>query len=57
MDPRTNLCLGCGRSLTEIARWGSMTGEERRSVMAQLPARMAEAGLASVEPPRKADAR
>jgi hypothetical protein len=21
MDPRTNLCFGCGRTLPEIARW------------------------------------
>jgi len=46
MDPRTNLCFGCGRTLPEIARWHRMEGAERREVMALLAARMAEAGLA-----------
>jgi uncharacterized protein len=46
MDPRTNLCFGCGRTLPEIARWHRMEGAERLTLMAQLPARMAEAGLA-----------
>jgi predicted Fe-S protein YdhL (DUF1289 family) len=46
MDPRTNLCFGCGRTLPEIARWHRMESAERLTLMAQLPARMAEAGLA-----------
>jgi predicted Fe-S protein YdhL (DUF1289 family) len=57
MDPRTNLCFGCGRTLAEIAGWGSITAGERRLVMAQLPARMAEAGLAPVEPRQRNKAR
>jgi hypothetical protein len=32
--------------LPEIARWHRMESAERRAVMAQLPARMADAGLA-----------
>lgn len=39
MDAGTGLCLGCGRTLDEIARWGTMSAEERRAVMAVLPAR------------------
>jgi uncharacterized protein len=46
MDPKTNLCFGCGRTLPEIARWHRMESAERLLVMAQLPARMAGAGLA-----------
>jgi uncharacterized protein len=46
IDPRTGLCLGCGRTLPEIARWPRMQGAERRALMTQLPARMTEAGLA-----------
>jgi uncharacterized protein len=46
IDPRTSLCLGCGRTLREIARWHRIDSAERRAIMAQLPARMAEAGLA-----------
>jgi uncharacterized protein len=54
IDPRTNLCFGCGRTLPEIARWSGMGSAERRAIMALLPARMAEAGLAPVEPRKKA---
>ena len=50
MDPRTDLCLGCGRTLPEIARWPRMDNAERLAVMAELPARMAEAGLVRPEP-------
>ena len=46
IDPKTCLCLGCGRTLPEIARWHRMNTAERQAVMAQLAARMADAGLA-----------
>ena len=49
MDPRTNLCFGCGRTLPEIARWHRMGTVERLAVMATLPARMADAGLEPME--------
>jgi uncharacterized protein len=45
IDPKTSLCLGCGRTLPEIARWHRMESAERLAVMAQLAARMTEAGL------------
>ena len=57
IDPRTNLCFGCGRTLPEIARWSGMDGAERRAVMAQLPARMAKAGLMPMEPRKRAEPR
>lgn len=50
MDPRTNLCFGCGRTLPEIARWHRMESSERLSVMAELPVRMEQAGLPRIEP-------
>ena len=53
MDPRTNLCFGCGRTLPEIARWPQMDSTERRAVMAQLAARMADAGLQPAVPRKK----
>lgn len=37
--PQSGLCMGCFRSLDEIARWSAMTPENRRAVMAELPAR------------------
>jgi uncharacterized protein len=45
IDPKSGLCFGCGRTLPEIARWGGMESAERRALMAELPARMADAGL------------
>jgi predicted Fe-S protein YdhL (DUF1289 family) len=45
IDPRTNLCFGCGRTLPEIARWPRMESAERQAVMVLLPERMEQAGL------------
>ena len=39
MDADNRYCLGCKRTLGEIARWGAMTDEERAEVMASLPLR------------------
>jgi predicted Fe-S protein YdhL (DUF1289 family) len=41
MDARSGLCRGCGRTIEEIAGWSSLTPEERRAIMAVLPARKA----------------
>jgi uncharacterized protein len=54
IDPKTSLCLGCGRTLPEIARWPRMERSERLAVMALLGQRMQDAGLA---PPDMAAAR
>ena len=35
------LCIGCGRTLDEIASWGSMAEPQRRAVMEGLAARLA----------------
>jgi predicted Fe-S protein YdhL (DUF1289 family) len=45
IDPRTGLCLGCGRTLPEIARWHRMESAERQAVMSGLAERMTDAGL------------
>lgn len=50
IDPKSRLCFGCGRTLPEIARWGRMESSERLSIMAELPARMADAGLQPLAP-------
>jgi uncharacterized protein len=55
IDPRTSLCLGCGRTLPEIARWHRIESAERLATMALLPARMAAAGLAPPATDPKAD--
>ena len=41
MDAQRGLCLGCARTLDEIARWGSMSDAEREAVMLLLEARKA----------------
>jgi uncharacterized protein len=40
LDPASDLCLGCGRTLDEITRWYGMSSDERQRVMAELPARI-----------------
>jgi uncharacterized protein len=57
IDPRTNLCFGCGRTLPEIARWSGMDSAERAAIMAQLGSRMAKAGLPPMQPQRRTEAR
>jgi predicted Fe-S protein YdhL (DUF1289 family) len=39
VDPKTRLCLGCHRTIDEIATWSSMSPEARRAIMEALPAR------------------
>ncbi|MGA8689678.1 MAG: DUF1289 domain-containing protein [Methyloceanibacter sp.] len=39
IDASSGLCIGCGRSLDEIARWAELSVDERRAIMAILPAR------------------
>ncbi len=41
LDARSGLCLGCGRTIDEIARWGALTAAERSHIMDKLPARLA----------------
>ncbi len=41
IDAASSLCLGCARSLDEIARWGSTDDADRRAILASLPARLA----------------
>jgi predicted Fe-S protein YdhL (DUF1289 family) len=36
MDPTKGVCIGCCRTLDEIARWGGMTEPEREKIMARL---------------------
>lgn len=39
VDGASGLCLGCLRTLQEIATWSRMTDEGRAAVMAELPGR------------------
>jgi uncharacterized protein len=40
---RTGMCIGCGRTLREIAAWSDYDERQRRAIMDQLPARLASA--------------
>jgi predicted Fe-S protein YdhL (DUF1289 family) len=40
LDARSGLCLGCGRTIDEIARWTAMSAAERRRVIGELPGRL-----------------
>jgi predicted Fe-S protein YdhL (DUF1289 family) len=40
VDPKSALCIGCGRSLAEIEGWLRFTPEQRVRVMAELPQRL-----------------
>ena len=42
MDEDDRYCLGCRRTLGEIARWGEMSDAERASVTATLSLRQQE---------------
>jgi predicted Fe-S protein YdhL (DUF1289 family) len=39
VHPEERLCVGCFRTIEEIATWSRMTPEERRAIMADLPDR------------------
>lgn len=43
LDARSGLCLGCGRTIDEIARWTAMSATERARVTRELSARLAGA--------------
>jgi uncharacterized protein len=40
LDARSGMCLDCGRSIDEIARWTAMSAAERASVMKELSSRL-----------------
>jgi predicted Fe-S protein YdhL (DUF1289 family) len=39
VDGESGLCLGCHRTLAEVAGWSRLTDAERAMIMAVLPAR------------------
>jgi len=39
IDGESGLCLGCLRTLPEVASWARLTDAERAEIMAALPAR------------------
>ena len=55
MDPQRDVCMGCARTLDEIARWGAMGDDERDAVIASLPARRERLALPQVPHKEGAD--
>ncbi|HET9471032.1 MAG TPA: DUF1289 domain-containing protein [Usitatibacter sp.] len=41
LDPATQTCTGCFRTIEEIAAWGALGDAERAEIVAALPARRA----------------
>ena len=46
LDPASRRCLGCYRTVEEIANWSVMDDEAKRAVWAALPGRREEEGAA-----------
>ena len=44
MDPNSGLCLGCRRTLQEIADWLEMTPEEKRATLERVAQRTCALG-------------
>jgi len=51
MDPVRGVCIGCCRTLDEIARWSHMSDEERVAVMEKLAERRAQLNIAEIAVP------
>ena len=39
IHPQEGICVGCYRTLSEIAQWAGMNDDMRRAVLAELPER------------------
>jgi len=50
IDAPTGFCVGCARTMAEIAGWSNASEEERKRILSSLPARRARL-------PRPQDAR
>ncbi|MGQ0533313.1 MAG: DUF1289 domain-containing protein [Caulobacteraceae bacterium] len=40
VSSQTGHCIGCGRTLAEIASWGSLDEVQRKAIIAELPTRL-----------------
>jgi predicted Fe-S protein YdhL (DUF1289 family) len=49
LEPGAKTCVGCGRTIDEIARWSTMTPADRSRVMSELPARLAASKAANAK--------
>jgi len=51
MDPVRGVCIGCCRSLDEIARWGEMGDREQFAVLEKLPERRRSLNIPEIAVP------
>jgi predicted Fe-S protein YdhL (DUF1289 family) len=51
MDPARGVCIGCCRTLDEIARWGTMSDAERTEVMSGLGERRKQLDIPKIAVP------
>ncbi|HEU4350490.1 MAG TPA: DUF1289 domain-containing protein [Burkholderiales bacterium] len=51
MDPVRGVCIGCCRTLDEIARWSGLSQEEQESVIAELPGRRRKLDIPEIAVP------
>ncbi len=40
VDSSAQFCIGCGRSMDEIAHWITISDEERQAIIQKLPERL-----------------
>jgi len=52
MDPASRWCLGCARTLPEIAAWAGLDDEAKRQMLALLPERRSAMGNRFLGPRR-----
>ena len=57
MDETTGWCVGCARTIDEIAAWGLLDDDEKRAVWALLPQRHAVLRAAGARTAQRADDR
>ena len=51
MDPQRGVCIGCCRTLDEIARWGGMDDAQRAAIMGELSSRRKTLNVPEVSVP------
>lgn len=51
MDPARGVCIGCGRTLDEIARWGGMSEAEQSAIMNSLAERRKKLDIPEIAVP------
>lgn len=49
IDAASSYCIGCGRTLDEIAEWGRANPERQRKILVGLADRLAQLGLTEGE--------